>query len=339
MIKRDALLSLNLKGFGHIPPPEENQIFSSVRALPNEAGYVMTYAKQYGDGKAIFFNLCPGAMLIKFEGKYQSLELANEVAASNFIDSRVFSLRISERGTMHINRNGMKASVTPGTAVWSCYDGKHPHNRDIVASHYHTFNHFLFNESGLQRLVKKTIARIPSPISIWMTKRDISTYMHSFTASQNLKNFARSLNLQSLSYPNNLDFINLKYRELFYILENDLCEYDRNKSKALNGTKGKAQGARNLVEKTENYTVTATEAAKLAGLSRSIFNMSFYEEYQETFADFVRRKKFQKAVELLEQNKSLSEIVSICGFTEASNFSRAFKNYYGVSPAEFKKSI
>jgi len=106
-----------------------------------------------------------------------------------------------------------------------------------------------------------------------------------------------------------------------------------------NAAKSKVQSAYRMVENGENYTLTTSQASQFAGMTRAAFNETFYKEYHEGFKDFVRRKKFEKAIRLLEQNYSLSEVVSACGFTEYSNFSRAFKSYFGIPPSEYRRTI
>ncbi len=333
------VLSQGLSDSLQFPQKVEFNPFLKPTRLPNNSGFVMAYSDNFGDGNAMFFNLFPGAMLIKFDGKFHNLEVANKLRAKDFLDTRIFSLRISERGIMDIHRGQLSGHVTPATAVLSCYDGQHSDNEDIIRSQIHTFNHFLFTEDGLKRIADETGSILPFPLSNWLEQKDISTEIHAFIVSDNLRNLVRSLNLQSLSYPNNRDYIQLKYRELFLILKNNLSRKNLTKDAPVNVAKSKVQSARYMIEEAENFTLTTTQAAQLMGMTRAAFNQSFQAEYKESFAAFVRRKKFEKAITLLEQKYSLSEIVSRCGFTEISNFSRAFKSYFGISPAAFRRGI
>jgi len=54
--------------------------------------------------------------------------------------------------------------------------------------------------------------------------------------------------------------------------------------------------------------------------------------------EFIVRKRMQLAQQFLRQKElSISDIASITGYQELSNFSRDFKTYFGYSPREFKK--
>ena len=59
----------------------------------------------------------------------------------------------------------------------------------------------------------------------------------------------------------------------------------------------------------------------------------------ETVNNFIIRKRIEKAATFLMHQKELSitEISETIGFTSLSSFSRAFKKFYGMSPAEFKE--
>ena len=59
----------------------------------------------------------------------------------------------------------------------------------------------------------------------------------------------------------------------------------------------------------------------------------------ETVNNFIVRKRIEKAAGFLMHQKEtpITEVSEILGFTSLSSFSRAFKKFYGISPAEFKE--
>lgn len=70
----------------------------------------------------------------------------------------------------------------------------------------------------------------------------------------------------------------------------------------------------------------------LSSLSRFIKNNTGF-----TFRELVQRKKFQKAVLLLQDtNLPVSEIVSVVGYENSSYFFRKFREKYQISPKEFR---
>lgn len=59
----------------------------------------------------------------------------------------------------------------------------------------------------------------------------------------------------------------------------------------------------------------------------------------ESLAKYVLRVKMSHARKLLEvdKNYSIQEIAQKCGYEDHSNFTRAFKSVYGVTPTQYKK--
>ncbi|WP_428742390.1 AraC family transcriptional regulator [Tenacibaculum sp.] len=81
------------------------------------------------------------------------------------------------------------------------------------------------------------------------------------------------------------------------------------------------------------------EIAKEAYFSPFHFHRLFKAVTKETVNDFITRKRVEKAASFLlhQQEKTITEVAEIVGFTSLSSFSRAFKKFYGLSPVEFKK--
>lgn len=77
--------------------------------------------------------------------------------------------------------------------------------------------------------------------------------------------------------------------------------------------------------------------AKVACFSPFHFHRVFRLLIGETLNQFVKRVRLERALWMLSHKKprSLTEIALACGFTSNSNFSRAFKQRYGVAPSNF----
>ena len=53
---------------------------------------------------------------------------------------------------------------------------------------------------------------------------------------------------------------------------------------------------------------------------------------------YIQKHRMDFAVQLLQKNNTISEVAELCGFTEVSSFSRAFKSHFGYYPTYIKKN-
>ena len=72
----------------------------------------------------------------------------------------------------------------------------------------------------------------------------------------------------------------------------------------------------------------------------SYISSFFKENTGETLASYYKRRKIEIAKQLIrEGNLSESRIAELLGYSTLYAFIKAFKNYTGMSPGNFKKSI
>lgn len=100
-----------------------------------------------------------------------------------------------------------------------------------------------------------------------------------------------------------------------------------------------------IIQNVKQYVLDNCSQASLESVSRIIhMNSSYLSQLfkQRTgvnFSDYLIEVKMKKAAELLKnieyKTYNVSEMV---GYTNAKNFSRTFKNYYGISPKEYRIS-
>lgn len=64
----------------------------------------------------------------------------------------------------------------------------------------------------------------------------------------------------------------------------------------------------------------------------------FKKTYGFSPSDYLLSKKMEHATTLLIENKTLAEIGELLGYSSPYNFSRAFKQYFKVSPTEYKSN-
>ena len=75
----------------------------------------------------------------------------------------------------------------------------------------------------------------------------------------------------------------------------------------------------------------------MAGMSLSKFKRLFKEVFRTTPYKYCLKIKLEIAMELLQTNKySVSEVGFLIGYSNLSQFSKAFKNYHGLLPSDVK---
>lgn len=79
--------------------------------------------------------------------------------------------------------------------------------------------------------------------------------------------------------------------------------------------------------------------ARKAYFSPFHFHRLFKAVTDETLQNFINRKRIEKSASYLMYQKeiTITEISEIVGFSSLSSFSKAFKQFYGISPDQFKK--
>lgn len=94
----------------------------------------------------------------------------------------------------------------------------------------------------------------------------------------------------------------------------------------------------NYVQRHLSEPITAEAIAAELYMSRPHLSTKFREETGETLTDFILREKTDEAKRLLRYtDKTALQISVYLGFSSQSHFSRVFKKYAGLSPAEYRE--
>ena len=91
----------------------------------------------------------------------------------------------------------------------------------------------------------------------------------------------------------------------------------------------------------ENYgqALSIEELSNVAGFSKYHFSRIFQGILKESLSHYVNRIRLERSVFLLAHrvDKNITDIAYELGYTDSAVFSRSFKNYYGISPIEYRK--
>lgn len=95
-------------------------------------------------------------------------------------------------------------------------------------------------------------------------------------------------------------------------------------------------------EYVENHLCDASleNTAVYVHLSPGYFSKLFHKITQSTFSDYLTRCRMERAAQLLNDVKFKTyEISLMVGYDNPKNFTRAFKQYFKVTPREYRNSI
>jgi AraC-like DNA-binding protein len=137
--------------------------------------------------------------------------------------------------------------------------------------------------------------------------------------------------------PGNL--LEIKFKELILDLllsppNEPLCSYfkslcDRSKT-----------SIREIMQSNFIYNMKLEEFAYLSGRSITSFKKDFVNTFNCTPGKWLLKRRLEHAKYLLEvTDKNINELMFETGFENASHFIKVFKQTYGLTPLQFKKSI
>jgi transcriptional regulator GlxA family with amidase domain len=91
----------------------------------------------------------------------------------------------------------------------------------------------------------------------------------------------------------------------------------------------------NLADRLSGRTV-----AEVACLEQSAFSKAFKRKIGLTFRDFAECLRLSRAIEeMLKADQSLTEIALTVGFVSLTNFERAFRRRFGVTPSAYRDQL
>jgi AraC family transcriptional regulator len=86
-------------------------------------------------------------------------------------------------------------------------------------------------------------------------------------------------------------------------------------------------------------SMSVEELSDAAGFSKYHFSRIFQGILHESLAYYVNRIRLERALFLLahRQDKNVTDIAYELGLSDSAVFSRVFKNFYGISPSQYRK--
>ncbi|WP_289139410.1 AraC family transcriptional regulator [uncultured Brevibacillus sp.] len=102
----------------------------------------------------------------------------------------------------------------------------------------------------------------------------------------------------------------------------------------------KLQQTHELVQNHFEQPLSIRELAKRVGMNEFKLKKGFRELFGMTIFELVRQKRMEKALWYMEVTRlNVAETAVSVGYSNASNFTTAFRKYYGCNPSEYVKRI
>ena len=148
--------------------------------------------------------------------------------------------------------------------------------------------------------------------------------------------FARSL-IQIYQTPKLADkhLLNLKISELLHLL-NGLVSEQKFTEFLFQLTLPQKRNIKHFIENNFDKPLTINDYAYLTGRSVSTFRRDFKDQFQTTPKKWLKEKRIEKAISLLErQSMSVTELAYEVGYENISYFIQEFKAKMGLSPKQY----
>ena len=85
------------------------------------------------------------------------------------------------------------------------------------------------------------------------------------------------------------------------------------------------------------HDISICDVARIIGVERTYLAKIFKEKKQVSMQDYLINVRLSRAARLLERGYPVAESAAIAGYRDPFNFSKMFKQRYGISPAGYKK--
>jgi AraC-like DNA-binding protein len=97
--------------------------------------------------------------------------------------------------------------------------------------------------------------------------------------------------------------------------------------------------AKDYMDSCYTRDISLAELARVSYLNNTYFLRQFRNYYQITPRQYLIRRRMESAREILQTNKKLpiTDICSKVGYSDLSSFSKLFKQYYSLSPEQYRE--
>ena len=118
-----------------------------------------------------------------------------------------------------------------------------------------------------------------------------------------------------------------------------LCDLDEETSAELHYDPP-ALRIKDYLESNFQHNINCSDVAEILGINRSYASTLFKKNFAISMNSYLLKLRLEAARYLLggENNLKMREISELCAFSDVGYFTRVFRNFYGITPGEFRKN-
>lgn len=136
----------------------------------------------------------------------------------------------------------------------------------------------------------------------------------------------------------NILFYAKNSRDMITLFQKSVREMLENMENKTEDESGIILKIKNLVEKEYMHDISLNDVADRVNLAPAYVSYVFKKETGTTLIKYITEIKMEKARLLLEEDcLKINQIAKACGYENPSYFNRTFKNYFGLTPRQYKE--
>ncbi|MZR64407.1 helix-turn-helix transcriptional regulator [Alcanivorax sp. DP30] len=232
----------------------------------------------------------------------------------------------------------------PGMNAFSCSDDEALIMRvDIPGTRYLLPASQLIRHVGvtctLDSLSRRFAEDIPEGLAAFLGSGDEEVVMHRVGVSTQMRNVATSMFSRQIHGPGRRFQLEALAIQFLYELIDGFCDMAADEEQAIQEWERAAVEAliaRITAEPGKAWL--AGQVAEEAGMTEARLNALFRLLAEKRCAEFIREQRMRRARALLESGQwQLKQVAAEVGFNHVSNFSRAYKRWFGENPGRAQR--
>jgi len=171
-----------------------------------------------------------------------------------------------------------------------------------------------------------------------LEKRHGSKRVCKLNHSQNIEYFFETVQKMQFTKKPDKAFLTLKILEFLHLLIQENASKFINTLYASEVHKQKRSISTMMLEHYDK-NLTVSDFASLSGLSLSTFNREFKRIHHTTPKQWLIEKRMHKALALLDEGYTVTQVAFDVGYLNVSNFIKAYKSIHGSTPKSMQKAL